>query len=81
MLAELMRLRAGIAIAGTHGKDDNDVLVTAILRRGGPGTPPFVIGGKLTLQGASSRLGQASSSWSRRTRAMRASYLSPRARS
>ena len=46
MLAELMRLRRGIAIAGTHGKTTTTSLVTAILVEAGL-DPTFVIGGKL----------------------------------
>ncbi|MFG6488804.1 UDP-N-acetylmuramate--L-alanine ligase [Roseateles sp. BYS78W] len=57
MLAELMRLRRGIAIAGTHGKTTTTSLVTAILVEAGL-DPTFVIGGKLNAAGANSRLGQ-----------------------
>ena len=56
MLAELMRLRRGIAIAGTHGKTTTTSLVTAILVEAGL-DPTFVIGGKLNAAGANSRLG------------------------
>ena len=57
MLAELMRLRRGVAIAGTHGKTTTTSLVTAILVEAGM-DPTFVIGGKLNAAGANSRLGQ-----------------------
>ncbi len=57
MLAELMRLKRGIAIAGTHGKTTTTSLVTAILVEAGL-DPTFVIGGKLNAAGANSRLGQ-----------------------
>jgi UDP-N-acetylmuramate--alanine ligase len=57
MLAELMRLRRGIAIAGTHGKTTTTSLVTAILVEAGL-DPTFVIGGKLNAAGANSRLGK-----------------------
>ncbi len=57
MLAELMRLRHGIAIAGTHGKTTTTSLVTSILERGGL-DPTFVIGGRLTAAGANAALGQ-----------------------
>ncbi|RTL47091.1 MAG: UDP-N-acetylmuramate--L-alanine ligase [Burkholderiales bacterium] len=57
MLAELMRLRRGIAIAGTHGKTTTTSLVTAILVEAGL-DPTFVIGGKLNAAGANSRLGR-----------------------
>ncbi len=56
MLAELMRLKAGIAIAGTHGKTTTTSLVTSILAEAGV-DPTFVIGGKLNSAGANSRLG------------------------
>jgi len=57
MLAELMRLRKGIAIAGTHGKTTTTSLVTAILAEAGV-DPTFVIGGKLNSAGANSALGK-----------------------
>jgi UDP-N-acetylmuramate--alanine ligase len=57
MLAELMRLKQGIAIAGTHGKTTTTSLVTAILTEAGV-DPTFVIGGKLHSAGANSALGQ-----------------------
>jgi len=56
MLAELMRLRRGIAIAGTHGKTTTTSLVTSILAEGGI-DPTFVIGGRLNAAGANARLG------------------------
>ena len=56
MLAELMRLKKGIAIAGTHGKTTTTSLVTAVLAEAGV-DPTFVIGGKLMSAGANSRLG------------------------
>jgi UDP-N-acetylmuramate--alanine ligase len=56
MLAELMRLRKGIAIAGTHGKTTTTSLVTCILAEAGV-DPTFVIGGKLNSAGANSALG------------------------
>jgi UDP-N-acetylmuramate--alanine ligase len=57
MLAELMRLRQGIAIAGTHGKTTTTSLVTSILAQAGM-DPTFVIGGRLEAAGANARLGQ-----------------------
>jgi UDP-N-acetylmuramate--alanine ligase len=57
MLAELMRLKRGIAIAGTHGKTTTTSLVTSILAEGGI-DPTFVIGGHLNAAGANARLGQ-----------------------
>jgi len=56
MLAELMRLKSGIAIAGTHGKTTTTSLVTSILAEGGV-DPTFVIGGRLNAAGANARLG------------------------
>ena len=56
MLAELMRLKQGIAIAGTHGKTTTTSLVTSVLAEAGV-DPTFVIGGKLNSAGANSRLG------------------------
>ena len=56
MLAELMRLKSGIAIAGTHGKTTTTSLVTSVLAEAGV-DPTFVIGGKLNAAGANSRLG------------------------
>jgi UDP-N-acetylmuramate--alanine ligase len=56
MLAELMRLKQGIAIAGTHGKTTTTSLVTSVLAEAGM-DPTFVIGGKLNSAGANSRLG------------------------
>ena len=56
MLAELMRLRRGIAIAGAHGKTTTTSLVASLLAAGGL-DPPFVIGGKLNSAGANARLG------------------------
>ncbi|HEU5295114.1 MAG TPA: UDP-N-acetylmuramate--L-alanine ligase, partial [Burkholderiaceae bacterium] len=56
MLAELMRLKQGIAIAGTHGKTTTTSLVTSVLAEAGV-DPTFVIGGKLNSAGTHSRLG------------------------
>ena len=56
MLAELMRLKQGIAIAGTHGKTTTTSLVASVLAEAGV-DPTFVIGGKLNSAGAHSRLG------------------------
>ncbi|MDP3537409.1 MAG: UDP-N-acetylmuramate--L-alanine ligase [Azonexus sp.] len=56
MLAELMRLKRGIAIAGTHGKTTTTSLVATILAEGGI-DPTFVIGGRLNAAGANARLG------------------------
>jgi UDP-N-acetylmuramate--alanine ligase len=56
MLAELMRLKRGIAIAGTHGKTTTTSLVASVLAQGGL-DPTFVIGGRLTSAGANAKLG------------------------
>ena len=56
MLGELMRLKQGIAIAGTHGKTTTTSLVASILAEGGL-DPTFVIGGVLNKAGANARLG------------------------
>jgi len=56
MLAELMRLKQGIAVAGTHGKTTTTSLVASILAEGGF-DPTFVIGGRLNSAGAHARLG------------------------
>jgi UDP-N-acetylmuramate--alanine ligase len=56
MLGELMRLKRGIAIAGTHGKTTTTSLVASVLAEGGL-DPTFVIGGRLTSAGANARVG------------------------
>ena len=56
MLGELMRLKRGIAIAGTHGKTTTTSLVASVLAQGGL-DPTFVIGGRLTAAGANAKLG------------------------
>ncbi|MFM9971253.1 MAG: UDP-N-acetylmuramate--L-alanine ligase [Burkholderiales bacterium] len=56
MLAELMRLRQGIAVAGTHGKTTTTSLVASVLAEGGL-DPTFVIGGRLNAAGSNARLG------------------------
>ena len=58
MLAELMRFRQGIAIAGTHGKTTTTSLVSSLLAEGGL-DPSFVIGGKLNSCGANAQLGKS----------------------
>ena len=57
MLAELMRLQRGIAIAGTHGKTTTTGLVASVLTDAGL-DPSFVIGGQLTSAAANARLGR-----------------------
>lgn len=57
MLAELMRFRHGIAVAGTHGKTTTTSIIATLLAEGGL-DPTFVIGGKLTSAGTNARLGE-----------------------
>src|SRR3546814_11481732 len=56
MLAELMRFRRGIAVAGTHGKTTTTSLLASVLAEGVL-DPTFVIGGQLLAAGANARLG------------------------
>lgn len=56
MLAELMRLKQGIAIAGTHGKTTTTSLVASVLAEGGL-DPTYVIGGRLNSAGTNAKLG------------------------
>jgi UDP-N-acetylmuramate--alanine ligase len=56
MLAELMRLKQGIAVAGTHGKTTTTSLVASVLAEGGL-DPTFVIGGRLTAAASNAKLG------------------------
>ena len=56
MLAELLRLKRGIAVAGTHGKTTTTSLVSSVLAEGGM-DPTFVIGGRLNSAGTNARLG------------------------
>ena len=58
MLAELMRFRQGIAVAGTHGKTTTTSLVTSVLAEGGL-DPTYVIGGKLNSSGRHAKLGDS----------------------
>ena len=57
MLAELMRFRRGIAVAGTHGKTTTTSLLASVLGEGGM-DPTFVIGGRLEAAGSHAKLGQ-----------------------
>lgn len=58
MLAELMRYRHGIAVAGTHGKTTTTSLVASVLAAEGL-SPTFVIGGRLTSAGTNAQLGES----------------------
>ena len=58
MLAELMRYRHGIAVAGTHGKTTTTSLITAILAEGGK-APTFVVGGRVNSAGTNAALGES----------------------
>lgn len=58
MLAELMRFRHGVAVAGTHGKTTATSLIASVLMEAGL-DPTFVIGGRLQRAGSSARLGQS----------------------
>ena len=58
MLAELMRYRHGIAVAGTHGKTTTTSLMASVLAQAGL-DPTFVIGGKLTSAGTNARMGES----------------------
>jgi UDP-N-acetylmuramate--alanine ligase len=58
MLAELMRFRFGIAVAGTHGKTTTTSLVTSILAEAGL-DPTYVIGGRLNSSGSNAKLGES----------------------
>ena len=57
MLAELMRMKYGVAVAGTHGKTTTTSMVASVLARGGL-DPTIVIGGRLNALGTNARLGQ-----------------------
>src|ERR1700685_3523452 len=58
MLAELMRLKYGIAIAGMHGKTTTTSMVAAVLARGGL-DPTVVVGGRVDAMGSNARLGNS----------------------
>jgi UDP-N-acetylmuramate--alanine ligase len=57
MLAELMRMKYGVAVAGTHGKTTTTSMVAAVLAKGGL-DPTMVIGGKLDALGSNAKLGR-----------------------
>ena len=68
MLAELMRYRFGIAVAGTHGKTTTTSLIAAILGEAGE-DPTFVIGGCSIRRAPTRRWVKGSIWWWKRTRA------------
>ena len=68
MLAELMRLKSNVAVAGTHGKTTTTSMVAALLDGGGM-DPTVVNGGVIHAYGSNARIGRASGWWSRPTRA------------
>ena len=57
MLAELMRMKYGIAVAGTHGKTTTTSLVAAVLAAGGL-DPTVVVGGRINALGSNARMGE-----------------------
>ena len=68
MLAELMRLKSNVAVAGTHGKTTTTSMVAALLDAGGM-DPTVVNGGIIHAYGSNARIGAGSGWWSRPTRA------------
>ena len=68
MLAELMRLKSCVAIAGTHGKTTTTTMVATLLDAGGL-DPTVINGGIINAYGSNARLGPATGWWSRPTRA------------
>ena len=68
MLAELMRLRFGIAVAGAHGKTSTTSMIALVLERAGL-DPTAVIGGRLSAFGSNARLGAGNTWWWKPTRA------------
>ena len=67
MLAELMRLKYGIAIAGMHGKTTTTSMVAAVLAGGGL-DPTVVVGGRVDAMGSNARLGKVAISGRRSRR-------------
>jgi UDP-N-acetylmuramate--alanine ligase len=76
MLAELMRMKYGIAVAGSHGKTTTTSMIATILDRGGF-DPTIIVGGRLSTIGANAGWAKAISSWPRRTKATSPSFCSP----
>jgi UDP-N-acetylmuramate--alanine ligase len=78
MLAELMRLKQGVAVAGTHGKTTTTSLIASVLAQAGVDAT-FVIGGRSERLPARTRSSaRASTSWSRRTSRMPRSSICSR---
>jgi len=69
MLAELMRLKYGIAVAGSHGKTTATSMTATVLNHAGL-DPTVVVGGRVgTMGGSNARVGTAIFWWRRRTKA------------
>jgi UDP-N-acetylmuramate--alanine ligase len=77
MLAELMRLKSNIAIAGTHGKTTTTTMVATLLDKGGF-DPTVINGGVIHAYGSNARAGAGSGWWSRRTSRRQSSTGCPR---
>jgi UDP-N-acetylmuramate--alanine ligase len=75
MLAELMRLKSTVAVAGTHGKTTTTSMIAACSMRAGS-IPTVINGGIINAYGSNARLARATGWWSRRTRATAASCAS-----
>lgn len=76
MLAELMRMKYGIAVAGAHGKTTTTSMTAMVLEVAGF-DPTVIVGGRLNTLGANARLGEEISSWPRPTKATALSYTFP----
>ena len=77
MLAELMRMKYGIAVAGSHGKTSTTSMTALVLLAGGY-DPTIIVGGRLNTLGSNAKLEPAISSSPRPTRATDPSSTSPR---
>ncbi len=75
MLAELMRLKYGVAVAGSHGKTTTTSMVALVLDKGGL-DPTVVVGGRLGVLGSGARLGKGRNCW--HYRSMASAFGNPR---